>query len=145
MAHISNKPISLSFNRGTLLLTGVEREELPGISGPSVWTWDSRVGALRCDAIHYAAIRAALAEQFGPLLSDEVPKPCGVYWPKVKLPKLRPGQIEALEAWSKADCRGQIIMPTGTGKTEVALAAMARKKIASGRKLRHWSSHPFAI
>jgi len=131
MAHISNKLISLSFNRGTLLLAGVGCEQLPEIFGPSVWAWDSRVGALRCDAIHYAAVRAALAGQFGPSLSDEVPKPCGVHLPKVKLPKLRPSQIEALEAWSKADCRGQIIMPTGTGKTEVALAAMARKKIAS--------------
>jgi len=138
MAYISNKPISLSFNRGTLLLAGVGCEQLPEIFGPSVWAWDNRVGALRCDAIHYAVIRAALAEQFGPLLSDEVPNPCGVYWPKVKLPKLRSNQIEALEAWSKADCRGQVIMPTGTGKTEVALAA-------TGRKLRHWSSHPFAI
>jgi len=127
----SNRPISLSFNRGTLLLSGVGCEKLPEIFGPSVWAWDSRVGALRCDAIHYAAIRAALVKQFGPLLSDEVPKPCGIYWPKVKLPKLRSTQIEALEAWSKADCRGQIIMPTGTGKTEVALAAMARTKIAS--------------
>jgi superfamily II DNA or RNA helicase len=72
-----------------------------------------------------------LAGQFGPSLTDNVPKPCCVYWPEVKLPKLRPNQIEALEAWSEADCRGQIIMPTGTGKTEVALAAMARAKIAS--------------
>ena len=127
----SNRPISLSFNRGTLLLTGIGCEQLPEISGPSVWAWDSRVGDLRCDAIHYAAVRAALAGQFGTSLTDNVPKPCGVYWPKVKLPKLRSSQIEALEAWSKADCRGQIIMPTGTGKTEVALAAMARTKIAS--------------
>ena len=131
MAHVSNKPISLSFNRGTLLLAGVERGKLPGIFGPSVWAWDSRVGALRCDAIHYAAIRPALVEQYGPLLSDEVPKPCSVHWPKVILPELRSNQIEALEAWSDAGCRGQIIMPTGTGKTEVALAAIARKKIAS--------------
>jgi superfamily II DNA or RNA helicase len=131
MVYVTNKPVSLSFNRGTLLLTGVGREKLSQILGPSVWTWDNRVGALRCDAIHYAAARSALAEQFGPSFSDEVPKPCCVYWPKVKLPNLRPNQIEALEAWSKVDCRGQIIMPTGTGKTEVALAAMARKKIAT--------------
>ncbi len=30
-----------------------------------------------------------------------------------------------------AGCRGQVIMPTGTGKTEVALAAMARVKTAT--------------
>jgi superfamily II DNA or RNA helicase len=131
MAHIPNKPVSLSFDRGTLLLAGIERGKLPEVSGPSVWAWDDRVAALRCDAIHYTAVRGALAGQFGLSFSDEVPKPCCVYWPKVKLPKLRPNQIEALEAWSKADCRGQIIMPTGTGKTEVALAAMARKKIAT--------------
>jgi len=131
MVYVPNKPISLSFNQGTLILTGIGREELPQIPTLSVWTWDSRVGALRCDAIHYAAVRADLAGQFGQSLSDEVPKPCDVYWPKVKLPKLRSNQIEALEAWSKADFRGQIIMPTGTGKTEVALAAMARLKIAT--------------
>ena len=131
MAHISNKPVSLSFDRGTLLLAGIERGKLPEILVPSVWAWDDRVAAPRCDAIHYAAVRDALARQFGSSFSDEVPKPCCVYWPKVKLPKLRPSQIEALEAWSKAGCRGQIIMPTGTGKTEVALAAMARKKIAT--------------
>jgi len=131
MAHISNKPISLSFNRGTLILAGVGREKLSEIFGPSFWAWDSRVGALRCDAIHYAAVRKALAGRFGPSFSDKVLKTCSVHWPKVILPKLRPSQNEALEAWSKADCRGQIIMPTGTGKTEVALAAMARKKIAS--------------
>jgi superfamily II DNA or RNA helicase len=131
MEHLSNKQISLSFNQGTLILTGIGREKLPRIRGPTVWAWDSRVGALRCEAIYYTAVRKALARQFGPLFSDEVPKPCDVYWPKVKLPKLRINQIEALEAWSKADCRGQIIMPTGTGKTEVALAAMARLKIAT--------------
>jgi len=131
MVQISKKPVSLSFDRGTLLLAGIGREKLPEVSGPPVWAWDDRVGAPRCDAIHYAAVRDALARQFGSSFSDEVPKPCCVYWPKVKLPKLRPSQIEALEAWSKAGCRGQIIMPTGTGKTEVALAAMARKKIAT--------------
>jgi len=131
MAHKSNKPVSLSFNRGTLVLAGAESEELPEIFGPPVWAWDSRVGTLRCDAIHYAAVHTALTGQFGPSLSDEVPKPCSVHFPKIKLPKLRPNQVQALKAWSEAGYRGQIIMPTGTGKTEVALAAMARLKVAT--------------
>lgn len=126
-----NGPICLMFDRGTLLLSGAGCENLCDIPSPSVWTWDDRVGAFRCDAIHYAAAHTALAGQFGPSLSDEVPKPSSVYLPKVRLPKLRPHQIEALEAWFKTGCRGQIIMPTGTGKTEVALAAMARTKVAS--------------
>ena len=134
MVRISNKQIALSFNRGTLLLSVRSPEDdgnLPHIPNTSLWTRDSRTGTLRCDAIYYAGVSRDLARQFGPSLSDEVPKPSRLKWPKVKLPKLRSNQIEALEAWSSADCRGQIIMPTGTGKTEVALAAMARTKIAT--------------
>jgi len=127
----SNKQISLSFDRGTLLLTNVVRKELPDIVASSVWRWDSRVGAWRCDAIHYAAIRKALVERFGAQFSDNVMEPACISWSKVDLPRLRPEQTEALAAWNQADSRGQIIMPTGTGKTEVALAAMARTKTAT--------------
>lgn len=127
----SNKQISLSFDSGTLLLTNVVRKELPDIAASSVWRWDSRVGAWRCDAIHYAAIRKALVERFGAHFSDNVMEPACISWSKVNLPRLRPEQTEALAAWNQADSRGQIIMPTGTGKTEVALAAMARTKTAT--------------
>ncbi len=127
----SNKQISLSFDRGTLLLTNVVRKELPDIAASSVWRWDSRVGTWRCDAIHYAVIRKALVERFGAHFSNNVMEPACISWSKVDLPRLRPEQTEALAAWNQADCRGQIIMPTGTGKTEVALAAMARTKTAT--------------
>jgi len=123
--------VSLSFDRGTLLLTGLTRKELSDTSGSCVWRWDTRVGAWRCDAIYYTSIFRALVERFGADFSDEVMKPAAASWPKVELPKLRPEQTEALAAWSQAGCCGQIIMPTGTGKTEVALAAMARTKTAT--------------
>ncbi len=113
------------------MLTGPTREDLSDTCGSCVWRWDNRVGAWRCDAIHYAAICKALLERFGADFSDEVMKPVCVSWPRVDLPKLRPEQTEALAAWNQAGCRGQIIMPTGTGKTEVALAAMARTKTAT--------------
>ena len=127
----SNKQMSLSFDRGTLLLTNIVRKELPDVIGSSVWRWDSRVGAWRCAAIHYAVVRKALFSRFGACFSDKVMEPAGISWPKIDLPKLRSEQAEALAAWSQAGCRGQIIMPTGTGKTEVALAAMARTKTAT--------------
>ena len=123
--------ISLSFDQGTLLLTGLARKELPNACGSGVWMWDTRVGAWRSDAIYYAAIRTSLVEQFGAFFTDEVMRPADISWPKVDLPKPRPEQAEALTAWNQADCRGQIIMPTGTGKTEVALAAMAQTKTAT--------------
>ncbi|MDI6450760.1 DEAD/DEAH box helicase [Anaerobaca lacustris] len=47
------------------------------------------------------------------------------------MPELRPEQAEALAAWVQAGRRGQIIMPTGTGKTEVAFATMAEAKVAT--------------
>jgi len=127
----SDKKISLSFDRGTLSLTGPTRNQLPETDGSCIWIWDPRVAAWRCDAIYYAAVCKALVERFGENFSDKVVKPAAISWPKVDLPKLRPEQAEALALWTQADCRGQIIMPTGTGKTEVALAAMAETKTAT--------------
>ncbi len=127
----SHRPISLSFDRGTLLLKGLERKELPNTVDLSVWRWDIRVGAWRCDAIHYAQVHKTLDDQFGFSFFDGVMKPVGISWPKIDLPKPRQEQSEALEAWVQAGRRGQIIMPTGTGKTEIAFAAMAQTKIAT--------------
>ncbi len=42
--------------------------------------------------------------------------------------KLRPYQVEALEAWKAHGMRGVIALPTGAGKTIVALAAIAELK-----------------
>ena len=78
--------IDLAFDRGTLLLTEVGREMLPDISGPSVWAWDSRVGALRCDAIHYAAVRPALAAQPSAVARAQRPEP--VASPEVSVPPI---------------------------------------------------------
>jgi len=125
------KPVVLSFDRGTLLLTGPQPRELSALSESSVWKWDSRVGAWRCDAIHYAAMRGALAQRFGGDFFDEVPSPVRVSWPKKDLPEPRAEQAEALAAWIRAGRRGQIVMPTGTGKTEVAFAAMAEAQVAT--------------
>ena len=127
----SHKQVSLLFERGTLLLTGPTGNQGPETRVSGIWKWDSRVEAWRCDAIHYATVGKALVERFGESFTDEVMKPAGISWPKVNLPKLRPEQTAALAAWNQAGCRGQIIMPTGTGKTEVALAAMAQRKTAT--------------
>ncbi|UCG47410.1 MAG: DEAD/DEAH box helicase [Phycisphaerales bacterium] len=64
-------------------------------------------------------------------LREDVPSPVRVSPAKVGLPALRSEQAEALAAWIRAGRRGQIIMPTGTGKTEVALAAIAETEVAT--------------
>jgi len=124
--------ISLSFDRGTLLLTGVGRGQLPADpAGSPIWTWDPRVGAWRCDAIHYPVVHAALSRRFASGFHDDTLQPVRVSWPKTDLPALRAEQQEALAAWTREGRRGQIVMPTGTGKTEVAFAAMAETKVAA--------------
>ena len=130
--------VTLAFDRGTLLLSGCGestflRHAATGsahtgrAAAPPPGTWDERVSAWRFDAIDYLQVRQDLARRFGAAFKDEVPQPVRLSWPAVSLPTLRPEQAEAVAAWTKAGCRGQIVMPTGTGKTEVALAAMAVK------------------
>jgi superfamily II DNA or RNA helicase len=83
---------------------------------------DERAGAWRCDALHYAQVAAVLREE--PLAyGTESAKSVRVDWPKIALPELRTDQQAALQAWMVAR-RGVLVMPTGTGKTEVALHIM---------------------
>ncbi len=109
----------------------MERRKPPASGEAYPWTWDTRVGAWRCDAIHYRAVTAALGQQFTEGYQDDVPQPVSVSWSQIQLPALRPEQTEALLAWQNASGRGQVIMPTGTGKTEVAFAAMAETQTAT--------------
>ncbi|NLF38512.1 DEAD/DEAH box helicase [bacterium] len=112
----------IRFDRGTLVLEGMTRDAAAATLAGGYWTWDARAGVLRCDALHYDdAVRA---------LHDAVPSPAGaaapwpeVIWPRVQLPPLREDQAAALDAWMRTR-RGVVVMPTGTGKTEVALRIM---------------------
>ena len=127
-----NQPISLSFDQGTLVLSGVSAQELSTAGGGlSCFKWDARVGAWRTEAIHYPCVCGQLAGLYGARFVDTVMKPIFVSWPRVELPALRPEQTDAVAAWRRSGCRGQILMPTGTGKTEVALAAMAQVGVAT--------------
>lgn len=123
-----NNPITLKWDQGTLLLEGsdIDKSMLPYNGG--IWKWDSRVCKWRCNAIYYYLIKqSANRADF----QDQLMQPAAVNWPDINLPKLRAEQKEALSSWLNSDCRGQVIMPTGTGKTEVALAAMAETKTAT--------------
>ncbi|MEX0703853.1 MAG: DEAD/DEAH box helicase family protein [Planctomycetales bacterium] len=122
----------LTFSRGTLVLEGVTRAGIERIFStplPAAWEFDPRAGIWRCDAVHYVRVREALqARCLGSV--DLVPQPPQVEWPRVALPPLRADQRAAVEAWRRT-ARGVIVMPTGTGKTEVALAIMAETAVAT--------------
>lgn len=128
-SEITNNQIILKWDQGTLLLDGWPYGKPPYTDDSNIWKWDYRVDKWRCNAIHYKSVKQNLVHTRN--ICDEVMQPVSVSWPEIDLPKLRSEQSEALENWLNSDCRGQVIMPTGTGKTEVALAAMVETKIAT--------------
>jgi superfamily II DNA or RNA helicase len=112
----------LTFVGGTLVLADMAPAFVKQVFGPNVWSWDRRVSSWRCDALHYLSVRRALRAG-GLAFQDTVPQWHRIDWPNVQLPELRPEQRTALEAW-RTSGRGVLVMPTGTGKTEVALTIM---------------------
>jgi superfamily II DNA or RNA helicase len=119
----------LAFRDGTLVFVGVSRAGWQGVLEPGRWSWDSRAGVWRCDALHYAEVADRL-RRAGADWRDDVPQWHKIQWPQAQLPTLRPEQEDAVAAWRKVG-RGCVVMPTGTGKTEVALRAMAEVALST--------------
>lgn len=102
----------LSFDRGTL--------RLDGEVGPfaDLARFDARTGFHRAPAYRYGEILAR-----GLAFEDAIaPRPR----PEVPAPSLRPYQAQALAAFETFGKRGVVALPTGSGKTRVACAAIAR-------------------
>ncbi len=121
----------LKFDRGTILLKNLS-EEGSSFGQPSPLTlpgvlWDARVKSFRAPAFRYGEIRRALQLK-NIQIHDFVPHRAVLdgQWSKMEL---RPYQEEALGTWNIADRRGIVVLPTGSGKTRVALAAMARSRL----------------
>jgi superfamily II DNA or RNA helicase len=86
--------------------------------------WDDRVGALRAPAFRLGAVRewvAATGSAVADAAAPEARTPTGPW----RAPELRPYQEAALATWTSAGQRGLIVLPTGAGKTRVAMAALA--------------------
>lgn len=111
----------LLFDRGTVLLRdppeGARIDEIPGV------LWDHRVNGYRAPARLTYALLSALRERRIQVSDRPSPKlaPPSAFQPI----SLRPYQEAALEAWRLAGRRGVVVLPTGAGKTRIALAAMA--------------------
>ena len=115
----------LVFDQGTILLLDLESPsvlaDLPGA------LWDPRVGALRCPARFHQSLRAELHRR-GVRFMDEVTS-FSDGLPELPATELRPYQEAALEAWALAGQRGVTALPTGAGKTRMAIAAIARLRV----------------
>ena len=113
--------MKLLFDHGTLILAeapDLSRRAIPGL------LWDPRVELYRAPAYRYAEVVEALGALRMPL-SDEVHKTRADPSRRWRPPELRPYQQAAVMAWQLAEKRGLVILPTGSGKTRVAVAAMA--------------------
>ena len=116
--------VRLTFDRGTLIVDRVPPDVDAGTL-PDV-RWDARVGGWRARACAHAAIVEELPRR-GLDVDDRVRAAgragAGIGgWPA---PPLRPYQDDALTAWELGGHRGVVVLPTGAGKTRVAIAAIA--------------------
>ncbi len=120
----------LVFDRGTLVFEGLS--DARGVEGLPGVRWDGRAGVWRAPAYRYAELRERLRD-LG-LGWDELPRkafgaPCrdsAIALRDAADGHLRPYQAAALEAWEAAGRRGVVVLPTGSGKTLLGIAAAAR-------------------
>lgn len=110
----------LAFDRGTLLIRG----DAEGAAGLPGMRWDARVDAWRAPACVYPELCRELRIRRVPFCDETLPPLPPP--PAVAPPELRPYQAAALAAWEASGLRGIVSLPTGAGKTRVAVAAMAR-------------------
>lgn len=112
--------MNLTFDHGTLLWDCAIPEPCAAMG----LVLDPRVGKARAPACRHTEIVAALRAS-GIAFADHVldrSAPLGA-WQKLEL---RAYQEDALLAWQLAGHRGTVVLPTGAGKTRLALAAVAR-------------------
>ncbi len=121
---MSAQPARLRYDRGSLRLDAPRSARVP-----RYLTWDDRVSAWRTEAHHYLRVREDAAA-YHLTVDDQAPHffECPTLRPA--LPPLRSDQQAAVEAWERAGCRGVVVKPTGTGKTEIALAIIARQRVS---------------
>ena len=125
-----SSPVSLNFAAGTLLLTGIPTGLLADWFQRVPWVYDARVNASRCDAMYCDHVLTELRRrqiQF----EAQLPEARRVPWKSEPICELRSEQTAAVDAWLQAGERGCIVMPTGTGKTEVALRIMQLTQVST--------------
>src|SRR5262249_48347915 len=115
-------PIHLAFDGGTVVVTGAEPQRLAAL--PHVRA-DPRTDVFRAEALYYRPlvehlVRAKLPDKDTARSWQRTP------WPLRPSRDPFPHQTEALEAWWKAGGRGVAVLPTGTGKTFLAVLAIQR-------------------
>jgi len=143
--------LHLTFDRGTIRIHGSGLADgLPGV------LWDPRTSCHRAPAYRLMEICTSARERgvalAGPALGRRDERIA------VRVPPLRGYQSDALAAWRGFGRRGVVALPTGAGKTRVAIAAIAEAACATAilvptcalveqwsRELAQWTELPIGI
>jgi superfamily II DNA or RNA helicase len=115
-------PLHLAFDGGTLIVSGAAPDLLASLPGCQL---DPRSDTIRAEARCYRAVVEHLRRQ-GIAYRDEARAYQPTPWPLRTSRDPFPHQTEALETWWEAGGRGVVVLPTGTGKTHVAVLAIHR-------------------
>ncbi len=123
-------PLKLRFVAGTLELRGADTADarLGAVAkAADGLRWDPRTASWRAPAKDYAPLVLAL-RALGLPFDDEARRYeiLGTGATGERTP--RPYQQQALEAWLRAKGRGVVVLPTGAGKTQVAMMAIDKQR-----------------
>jgi superfamily II DNA or RNA helicase len=110
----------IRFDRGTLVLEAEHDGEDPSRIPDAAW--DERTLSWRVPADRHASVIGRLSDGDGRYSDECRTERLAGAW---SLPELRWYQREAITRWSERGRRGVIALPTGSGKTLVAMAAIA--------------------
>lgn len=120
---MSDSPaIELRFFSGTIEIHLLGRDGLGEVNWPSSVQWDTRTSCLRAPAISYSEIVMTLIRQR--VVYRDAARDYLILEGEMKSSKEpRPFQREAIDAWLPRR-QGLIVLPTGAGKTYVAMMAI---------------------
>ncbi|MBN1606315.1 MAG: DEAD/DEAH box helicase family protein [Polyangiaceae bacterium] len=115
--------VTLTFCAGTLELSGLPSDA----ALPTCCRWDQRSGTHRAPASAYAELVRALTRAKVPFADHA--RAYEQLDVSLRLERVaHPFQAEALRAWTHAGSRGVVVLPTGSGKSHLAVMAICARR-----------------
>lgn len=114
--------VEIKFVAGTLEIHGLDDEASGDPLFPGC-TWDERTRCFRAPARDYASAMHALSRD-GRTVNDRARRFRSLEANLCVHRAPRPFQTAALDAWAAAERRGVVVLPTGSGKSHVAVLAI---------------------